>query len=223
VIDYLVNRFGMRVWRFLALLVLPLAGLNLMVDQIAADDGRENQAALVIDFGNGEIETRCISFSEDEINGYEALVRSQIPVEIDFQSGGQAVCRISHTGCPIEDCFCSCRGGNECAYWSYWHLTDGRWNYSTSGAGMYRVRDGAVEGWSWGPGVVSSTPNLPLINFSEICSHSAIEITNNNDPVNSDSQSTENWFTYVSLLSILLILAALGWLGHRRTGKPESN
>jgi hypothetical protein len=223
VIDYPVNRLSVRVWRILALLLLSVVGLSLTVDQIAADEGRENQAALVIDFGNGVIDTRCISFVEDEITGYEALVRSQIPVEIDFQSSGQAVCRISHTGCPIEDCFCSCRGSNECTYWSYWHLTDGRWDYSSRGAGTYRVRDGAVEGWSWGPGVISSTPNLPLINFSEICSHSAIEITSIDDPGNSDTQSTENWFTYVSLLSILLILAALAWLGHRRTGKPESN
>jgi hypothetical protein len=133
----------------------------------AADD---NRVALVVDFGNGEVATRCVSFPEEQITGHEALVRSGLPVETDYQAGGAAVCRIDGTGCPAADCFCSCRGGGDnCVYWSYWHLTGDAWQYAPGGSGQYQVRDGAVDGWVWGLGSVTQAEPPPLVSFGDVC------------------------------------------------------
>lgn len=132
----------------------------------AADD---NRVALVVDYGNSQVATRCVSFSEDHISGFEALERTGLPVETDFQTGGAAVCRIDDQGCPANDCFCSCRGGGDCIYWSYWHLNNGAWNYSAAGSGLYEVRDGAVEGWVWGLGSITQASPPPLVSFGDIC------------------------------------------------------
>ncbi|MFO7662294.1 MAG: hypothetical protein R6X18_06830 [Chloroflexota bacterium] len=212
----------MWIWRVISLILSLLVASGLAVGQIAVDDGRENQAVLVIDFGNGEIDSVCINFSEDEISGYEALVRSQIPVEFDFQSTGQAVCRIGQTGCAIDDCFCACRGGSECTYWTYWHFSEGQWEYSTIGAGMYRVRDGDIEGWVWGQSSITTATEPPLIDFEDVCGFSGNESPVTVFATDSNQPRAENWLTYGPLLGILLFLAAVAWLGRRRAGKSES-
>ena len=153
--------------------VLPLLILTVIVVALlaytpsgAADD---NRVAVVIDFGNDQVATRCVSFSEASITGYEALERTGLAVETDFQTGGAAICRIDGTGCPANDCFCSCRGGGDCVYWSYWHLTNGAWNYSAAGSGLYQVTDGMVEGWVWGLGSVTQAQPPPAVSFADVC------------------------------------------------------
>ncbi len=133
-----------------------------------------NRVGLVIDFGNGDVATQCVSFAEESITGHEALQRTGLPIETDFQTGGAAVCRINGQGCPSSDCFCACRGGNDCKYWSYWHLTNGVWGYSAIGAGMYELKDGAVDGWVWGLGSVTQASPPPAIPFGEICTDGAV-------------------------------------------------
>ena len=129
----------------------------------------DNQVALIVDYGNGQVATRCVSFTEDSISGYEALARTGLPVETDFQTGGAAVCQIDGQGCPSNDCFCACRGGGDCKYWSYWHLNNGTWSYSAAGSGLYQVQDGMVEGWVWGLGSVIEASPPPIVPFSDIC------------------------------------------------------
>lgn len=156
---------------------LPLLILTVLVVALlaytpsgAADD---NRVAVVIDYGNDQVVTRCVSFSEDNITGYEALERTGLAVETDFQTGGAAVCRIDDQGCPPDDCFCSCRGGGDCIYWSYWHFTNGTWNYSSAGSGLYQVTDGAVEGWVWGLGSVTQAQPPPVVSFADVCATAA--------------------------------------------------
>lgn len=132
----------------------------------------DNHVAVVVDFGDGRLVTRCVGFSEDSISGFEALTRTGLPVETDFQTGGAAVCRVDGQGCPSEDCFCSCRGG-DCKYWSYWHLKNGAWNYSAAGSGIYTLHDGEVDGWVWGLGSVTQASPPPIIPFGEICVNEA--------------------------------------------------
>jgi len=121
-----------------------------------------NQAGLVVRFGDGSYITRCITFSEPSISGLDVLERSDLAVV----AAGWAVCDIEgHSGCPAENCFCQCPGGGgACLYWSYWHLVDGSWVYSTVGSGGHDVHDGDVEGWSWG---AEGSP--PVVPFHEIC------------------------------------------------------
>jgi len=128
-----------------------------------------NQAALVVRLGDGNVQTRCIEFSEAQITGYDVLLRSGLSFESDVQGMGSLVCSIGGTGCPASDCLCQCQGSGDCIYWSYWHLSGGNWGYSVAGAAMYPVTDGAVEGWSWGPGAVSEAVPPPIYTFESIC------------------------------------------------------
>jgi len=158
----------MTLVRTLPLLILTAIVVALLAytPSGAADD---NRVAVVIDYGNDQIATRCVSFSEASITGFQALERTGLAVETDFQTGGAAVCRIGETGCPSNDCFCSCRGGGDCIYWSYWHLTNGSWNYSAAGSGLYQVTDGMVDGWVWGLGSVTQAQPPPVVSFADAC------------------------------------------------------
>jgi uncharacterized repeat protein (TIGR01451 family) len=122
----------------------------------------QNQAGLVVRFGDGSTITRCVTFSEPEISGLEVLYRSGLTVV----AAGSAVCDIEgESGCPASNCFCQCPGGGSaCLYWTYWHLVDGAWVYASGGAGSYAVHDGGVEGWAWG-----SDGSPPVLSFDEIC------------------------------------------------------
>ncbi len=122
---------------------------------------QSHQVGLVVRFGDGTLETRCISFTEDQISGYEVLQRSGLNVVASFDSGmGAGVCKIENEGCPQESCL-TCRAPK---YWSYWHLSGGAWTYGNVGASSYTVGDGDVEGWSWGTG---DPPDL--VPFDQIC------------------------------------------------------
>jgi hypothetical protein len=119
-----------------------------------------NRAALVVQFEDGRTETQCIEFSETDISGYELLQRSDYSIIASFESQGAAICKIDDIGCPADDCFCQ----SPPDYWSYWHLENGSWSYSSQGSSNSIVENGNTEGWAWGPG---QPP--PLIPFNEIC------------------------------------------------------
>ncbi len=144
-------------------LILLVIGLG-----ASASAQEPNRAGLVVVLADGTAVTRCVEFAEDEINGLELLNRSGLAMETGTASFGTSVCRIEETGCPGNDCFCQCKGG-DCVYWSYWHWRDNGWQYSQAGAGIYQVKNGAVEGWTWGPGTPQDAPEPPAVTFDEIC------------------------------------------------------
>lgn len=161
--------------RFAHLLILTIAILTTIllaspvVAQEQAGEG-ENRAALVVDWGDGRVVSQCISFPEESISGYELLRRSGLPIEVDAAGGfGAAICSIDGVGCPGTDCFCDCPGGNDCVYWSYWHVLNGAWVFSAAGAGNYQVSNGAVDGWVWGPGSVASASPPVSTSFDAVC------------------------------------------------------
>lgn len=130
-----------------------------------------NQAGLVVQFGDGRVEARCVTFEEDEILGADLLARSGLEVVVDVSSGmGVTVCRIEGEGCdyPVDACFCQCGGGGECAYWNYFYRDpgDAQWTYSPLGAGLRKVRPGSVEAWAWGDG---NTPPSDEWTFEAVC------------------------------------------------------
>jgi hypothetical protein len=181
--------------------------LTLPTGMDAQDD---NQAALVIDYGEGNVETRCVAFSTPQISGYDLLERSGLVLEIDVQAGGAAVCRIEAMGCPAADCFCQCRGGDDCRYWSYWNQMDGQWVYSQMASTAYQVSDGAVEGWVWGPGSVTEAPPPPSLSFAEICQAGPVSET----PIGSNGKG--GWLPYALFALVVLGLAALLFFARRR-------
>jgi len=120
------------------------------------------QAAVVVQFGDGNWLARCVTFEGEEISGLELLEQASLEARVD----GGTVCSIEGEGCgdPQEPCFCACLpGSGQCLYWSYWFWQDGEWRYSGIGAGQRRLRDGDVDGWAWG-----STPPPPP-SLAEIC------------------------------------------------------
>jgi hypothetical protein len=147
-------------------LVVWLLLLSLTTTVTAQDT---SQVALVVSLNEGEVLTRCVEFEEEQISGYEVLSRAGLVLDTDIVGLGATVCRIEGTGCPPGDCFCECKGGGPCEYWSYWHVDDGEWGYSQAGSGIYQVSHGDIEGWVWGLGSPSEAPSPPEITFEEVC------------------------------------------------------
>lgn len=147
--------------------ILFLALLLALPASVAAQ-GAQHRAGLVIQFGDGSLVTRCVSFNEPSISGAELLARAGLAIRLDTGSSiGAGVCKIEKQGCEAgRSCFCQCEGST-CAYWQYFHLQNGAWKYSNLGASLYQVSDGAVEGWAWGNNVAP-----PVMSLDQICAAS---------------------------------------------------
>ena len=133
--------------------------------------GEPNHAGLVVQFGGGQIETRCVEFTEQEITGADLLNRSGLNAIVDPSSGlGITVCRIEGQGCdyPAEACFCQCSGSGPCAYWNYFYREPGQdsWTYAPLGALRHKVTSGSIEAWLWGNG---TPPPAADLSFDAVC------------------------------------------------------
>ncbi|MGI6209317.1 MAG: hypothetical protein ACOYEW_14040 [Anaerolineae bacterium] len=119
-----------------------------------------NQAGLIIEYGDGQVDTFCIPFEGESITGLELLQQSGLPVGASAGGMGTQVCQIGEVGCEPgrEQCFCQCLS-TPCAYWTYFYWENGAWTYSPLGPGLREVRNGDVEAWVWGDGrTLPSTP-----------------------------------------------------------------
>lgn len=148
---------------FLALVIAALPGW-------AAADAPP-QAGLVVVYGDGRLESHCLSLPEGEVKGADLLLLSGLDVRLDTGSNmGITLCQVEGVGCdfPAEPCFCQCMGGAECTYWNYFYRDPGaeEWVYSALGAAMRRVSPGSVEAWVWGDG---KTPPGQELTFEAIC------------------------------------------------------
>ncbi|MFW5940438.1 MAG: hypothetical protein ACOCXI_01460 [Chloroflexota bacterium] len=164
---------------YLLILVMALSAGLLPATAMHAQEPDQNRAALVVRYDEENVGTHCVAFEEPEITGLELLRRSGVALEIEDVGLGVTICRVGETGCSADNCFCECQGG-ECRYWSYWYQNDGEWRYAALGAHARMVGDGAVEGWSWGPGSVTEAISPPSVTFDEVCSatgESSEEIT----------------------------------------------
>jgi hypothetical protein len=128
-----------------------------------------NQAALVVRYGDGTIWTGCVTFAEADITGLQLLQQAGLEVVYARGGTGDLLCKIGREGCDNPNqCLCQCKGA-QCAYWSYWHLQDGEWQYSVVGASTYRVKPGTIDGWVWGVGNTADVPQPPAVRFEEVC------------------------------------------------------
>ena len=141
------------------LISLALALLTASIAGPGTDAESPNRVGLVVALGDDDYVTRCVTFNEPSVTGYEVLERSSL--EIVAAEG--IICDIEGiSGCPPNSCLCSSTN-----YWSYWHLGDSDWTYSSVGSSVYQVGDGDVEGWSWGAGEAP-----PVASFDDICNAS---------------------------------------------------
>jgi hypothetical protein len=162
----------------MVLLVMLALGVVALGLASASAQSQSRRAAVVLRMAEGQNLVKCVQFAEDSLTGAELLARTGWNVVIDVSSGlGGAVCSINGKGCPVTDCFCQCPGGSQCEYWSYWHWDGDKWDYSDFGAGGYTVTDGALEGWSWGPGNFETGTEPPEFTFDQVCNPALVGIT----------------------------------------------
>lgn len=159
-------------------LMLSLVILIAVASVHGATAQEVNQAGVVIRYGEGRTESLCVAFEEPDISGYDLLQRSGLAIKVKSESQGGLVCGIEGTGCDIDDCLCQCKG-EPCVYWSYWREAEAGWTYSTVGATVRRLSDGGVDGWSWGPGSVTSAIAPPAVSFDDICTADAAPVAAN--------------------------------------------
>lgn len=129
---------GLATWQAVpALLGRPLP----IYPPLALPEGR-NLAGLVVDYGNGALDTACVAFAEAQISGLDLLDRSGIP----YEYGSGFVTRIRDVGCPAADPWCAAP-----YYWSYWWWmpTIPAWQFAATGPTGSIVVDGEIEAWRW--------------------------------------------------------------------------
>ncbi|MEP7215836.1 MAG: hypothetical protein ABI782_06240 [Anaerolineaceae bacterium] len=137
----------------------------------------DGEAGIVIQHGNGAVDTYCVPFKGDSINGADLLKKVSIPVV----RLGDLVCAVGNN--PAEGCFaasdydsctCKCSGANAatCTYWAYFSQTYAQaWVYSGLSFALLKSKDGDMQAWRWGPGGASSAPPPPALSFEAVCGH----------------------------------------------------
>ena len=139
-----------------------------------ADSGGE--AGLVIEHGDGSIDTYCVGFTGDSITGDQLLSRAGIGV-VQFNG---AVCAVGNQeGCFQPHDFASCYCDSfppKNTYWSFFTASPGQpWVYSAAGFTAAKARDGDMQAWRWGVGGPNSAPPPPQIAFDQVCTDRAVQ------------------------------------------------
>jgi len=150
-----------RLWRIIAW--AGLLGLLLALP-VLASPVESHRAGVVIDYGDGRVETYCVTFTEQTLTGYELLERTNVEIVAAFEANGAAVCHLGGAdgvGCAASNCFCQF----PLKYWSYWNQQGGAWGYSNVGASSASIADGTVNGWLWG----NATQPPAWISLDVIC------------------------------------------------------
>jgi hypothetical protein len=162
-----------RLRHIVAIISLIVAlGINAAAWAAQARAQTQNRAGLIVQMADGSVITRCVSFSEDSLTGYELLRRAKLPLAVEVGGMGPAVCKIGNTGCnyPQQSCFCQCNTLDaSCTYWSYAQIKDGAWRVSPLGAAGSKVINGNVDGWRWGKGDGTTGELPPALAFDQIC------------------------------------------------------
>lgn len=151
-----------RPLRLLAPLLIGLSAL--LAAGVARADG---EAGLVIQHGDGNVDTYCVPFKGDAISGVELLKAVSIPVA----RVGDAVCALGNEGVLGASDYDSCWGPSG-RYWAYFSARYGQpWVYSAVGFALLKSKDGEMQAWRWGVGGPNSAPPPPAISFEAVCGH----------------------------------------------------
>ncbi|MBI5947832.1 MAG: hypothetical protein HY875_06830 [Chloroflexi bacterium] len=156
-----------------SLVMLLLAGLLGLVVRTGAAFADGGEAGLVIQNGDGTIDTYCVAFSGDGITGDRLLAQAGVTVV----SWGGLVCAIGESeGCfqpnSVSSCTCQCKGGADCTYWAFFTQRYGQaWVYASIGYQGQKAKDGDLQGWKWGKGGLQSAPAPQAITFEQVCGH----------------------------------------------------
>lgn len=140
------------------------------------------RAGLVVEHGDGRIETYCVDIGDPFGISAEQLLllvsaQTGVGVEMHREYGYTAVCRIGNTGCPSEHCHCAYAGdAPQSRLWMRYRLRNGVWQPpSPAEINLSRrvVFRGDVEAWIWGhPGdghYQGADRPSRVFTFAEIC------------------------------------------------------
>jgi hypothetical protein len=152
-------------------LLIVLGALAARAPLARADGG---EAGLVIQHGDGSVDTYCVAFSGDSISGEDLLKKVNIPIT---QFGG-LVCAVgTQEGCfqpsSFETCVCQSYPPTN-TYWAFYLQRHGQgWRYSSFGFAdpSADLKDGDMQAWRWGKGGASSAPPPPALTFEQVCGH----------------------------------------------------
>ncbi len=147
------------------------AALAVLLPAVALAEGPE--AGLVVDYGDGRVETYCVALGGAErVSGDELLEMAGL--RINELSG--LLCTIGESGCEHEgtfaSCTCECAPGSEaCSYWALFSRSpeDERWRYAPTGMYGLRAGDGDLHGWRWGEGGAVRADAPPPLAFADVC------------------------------------------------------
>ena len=144
-----VNRTVAGILFAATLIALTLLSTTLLTPQTVS--AQETKSAdVIVQFDGGDAVIRPIDFT-GVISGVTALELSGLDVVVQMSDFGASVCSIQGVGCPADDCFCQCNGGEVCEYWGYNYWDGNAWQGYQVGADSSVIsQTGAVEGWIWG-------------------------------------------------------------------------
>jgi prenyltransferase beta subunit len=146
----------------LALMQVSLAGAPAPQDPIDPS----NHADVVVDFGDGHLTVRRITFISPTISSLEALQLSGLDTTVASFDFGAAICAVDGVGCSADNCFC-----DDTRFWGLYRWQDGAWVASQVGAGDAEVKPGDVDGWRWGDS--SRTP--PAVSAPFLAAHAGLQ------------------------------------------------
>jgi hypothetical protein len=174
-----------------------------------------NRAAIIVRAENGDVTQMCVAFDEPEITGAELLERSGIENVQDANSLGTAVCSIEGEGCGADDCFCDYP-----VFWGYWTRdeTSDRWRFSNNGSSDRTVRDGTLDGWSWGR---DGKPPPPALAFEKVCAAGAPSVVTEGTFTRRTSPARPNYVAFAGFVAAFVAAATAAYLVRRRPRGPS--
>ncbi len=154
------------------------------------------RAGLVVEYGDGRIETFCVDTGDAfGVSAEELLLSAPIEVQMFREYGNTAVCRIGGEGCPAEECYCAYAGdAPQSRLWLSYRLRNGAWQRPEPAEvhlSRRRVFPGDVEAWVWGypgdgHGQGAARPSR-VVSFAEICAAATPTTTPTATPTSTDT------------------------------------
>jgi len=121
-----------------------------------------HRAGLAIEHASGRLVTRCVTFMEDQLSGFDLVQRSGVPYRAQtYGSLGQAICQLDGEPSPVPG---NCLGTGQS--WVYEHRTATGWVQSQIGASGWMLHDGDMDGWRYAGGAAQT---LPALTLAQVC------------------------------------------------------
>lgn len=135
----------------------------------------DGSAGVVVEHGDGSIDTYCVAFQGDGISGTQLLAKAGIS-EVSWNGSVCAIGNDANEGCfqphDYSSCYCKSYPPTN-TYWAFFtQKNDEGWIYSPLGVQSAVAHNGDLQAWRWGVGGPQSAPPPPAISFAQVCAAS---------------------------------------------------